>query len=150
MRRHISALVACAAAAAAAVPAQADEDFGTKEEARRLAAALIEIVDADGVAAAAHAVLDPDGPFRTSPMGVNLFRGSTVVADNREPETVAADYAETTDLSGALAWPLIAAAAEKEDDALLKWYHYDTQEAYDYHCFSMRADRDDATVMICR
>ena len=133
-----------------ALPAAAGEDFGTKEEAMRLATALVAIVEESGITAAAGAVVDPAGPFHAARMGVNLFHGSTVIADNREPETVAADYSTTADLTGALAWPLIEAAAAVGGDAILKWYHYDTQEAYDYHCLSLRAARDDATVMVCR
>mgnify|MGYP000719442879 CR=1 FL=1 len=146
MKLSIHALLFCVAA----FPAIAGEEFGTRQEARALATALIAIIDEDGIAAGAHAVVDPESQFRNSRMGVNLFRGSTVIADNREPETVAADYSETADMTGTLVWPLIAAAADRQDDAILKWYHYDTQEAYDYHCFSMRAARDDATVMVCR
>ena len=73
-----------------------------------------------------------------------------MIADNREPETIAADYSETVDLNGNPVWPIIASAAEVEGDALLKWYHYDTQEEYDYKCFSKRSERSNATVMVCR
>jgi hypothetical protein len=135
---------------ALSLPAHAGTDFGTKEEARALATELVGIIDRDGIAAAANALLTPDGIFRRSRMGVNLFHGSTVIADNREPETVADDYSETPDLTGVPVWPRISAAAAKQDDVILKWYHYDTQEIYDYHCFSMRASRDDGTVMVCR
>jgi hypothetical protein len=83
-------------------------------------------------------------------MGVNLFQGSIVIADNREPETVAADYSETADLTGAVVWPRIRDAGQVGDDAILTWYHYDTQEAYEYHCYSKRADRDEGLVMVCR
>lgn len=131
-------------------PVVAGTDFGTKEEARALATELVSIINQEGVAAAAEAVVNPDGPFRHSRMGVNLFHGSTVIADNREPETVAADYSEVADLTGELAWPMISAAADRNDDVVLKWYHYDTQEVYDYNCFSMRASRDDGVVMVCR
>ena len=131
-------------------PVVAGTDFGTKEEARALATELVSIINQEGVAAAAEAVVNPDGPFRHSRMGVNLFHGSTVIADNREPETVAADYSEVADLTGELAWPMISAAADRNDDVVLKWYHYDTQEVYDFHCFSMRASRDDGAVMVCR
>ncbi len=125
-------------------------DFGTKEEARDLASRLVAIIDSGGVASAAESVVDPDGPFRYSRLGVNLFRGSIVVADNREPESVAADYSKTRDLTGELVMARILAAAAQNDDVVLKWYHYDTQEVYDFHCFSMRASRDDGTVMVCR
>lgn len=128
----------------------AGSDFGTRAEAEELAHAVIEIVENDGIAAAVTAIIDPDGPFRHSRMGINLFGGSFVIADNREPETVAADYSETADLTGQLVWPIISAAADAQDDAVLLWYHYDTQEHYTYHCFSLRADRDDGTVMVCR
>ncbi len=135
---------------ATATQAMSSSDFGTEAEAESLAKALVEIINRDGVAAGADAVIDPDGPFRQSRMGVNLFEGSFVIADNREPETVSADYAETADLTGELVWPIVKAAAEENRDAVLKWYHYDTQEPYWYRCRSMSASRDDAIVMICR
>ena len=134
----------------AASAAQAESDFGSRAEAERLATALVEIINTEGIEVAVKAVHNADHPFISTRMGVNLFQNSVVIADNREPEMVAADYAETADLTGALVWPLISAAADVEDDAQLKWYHYDTQEEYDYHCFSKRAARDDGLVMVCR
>lgn len=128
----------------------ADGDFGTLEEAEKIATAMIAIVDTKGVEAAIEAMHDGDYPFVGTRMGVNLFSGSTVIADNREPETIAADYSETADLTGTLVWPLIAAAAEEGRDANLKWYHYDTQESYDYKCYSLGASTAAATVMVCR
>lgn len=128
----------------------ADGDFGTRAEAKALADRMIAIVDSDGIEAAIQAMHNPAEPFVSARMGVNLFSGSTVIADNREPETIAADYSETADLTGTMVWPLIDAAALAEDDALLKWYHYDTQESYDYKCYSKRSADADATVMVCR
>ena len=133
-----------------AMPAMAGTDFGTKDEARSLAEQLISIIDQEGIKAAAAAVVAPDSAFRNSRMGVNLFRGSVVIADNREPETVAADYSTVADLTGDPVWPRIGFAADVEDDAVLLWYHYDTQETYEYHCFSLRAQRDNGLVMVCR
>ncbi len=127
-----------------------DGDFGTREEAKQLAELMISIVDRDGIEAAVTAMHQPDQPFVSSRMGINLFSGSTVIADNREPETIAADYSETADLTGALVWPIVAAAAAVEGDAALKWYHYDTQEEYDYMCYSKASAVGDATVMVCR
>ena len=74
----------------------------------------------------------------------------TLTIAKAEPETIAADYSETADLTGALVWPIISAAAEVGGDANLKWYHYDTQEEYDYKCFSKRSADIDVTVMVCR
>lgn len=128
----------------------ADGDFGSLEEAQQIATAMIAIVDTQGVETAIEAMHDRGYPFVGSRMGVNLFSGSTVIADNREPETIAADYSETADLTGTLVWPLIATAAKQGGDANLKWYHYDTQESYDYKCFSLSAATVDATVMVCR
>lgn len=127
-----------------------DGDFGTQEEARVLATRMIDIVNDAGIEAAVTAMHDVNEPFVGSRMGVNLFSGSTVIADNREPETIATDYSATPDLTGALVWPIIAAAAAVEGDANLKWYHYDTQEEYDYKCYSKRSEAADATVMVCR
>lgn len=140
------------AVAMAMAPAVADADgyFGTREEAKSLADAMIAIVEDAGIEAAIEAMHNRNQPFAGTRMGVNLFKGSTVIADNREPETIAADYTEIADLTGALVWPIISAAAAVEGDAELKWYHYDTQEEYDYKCFSKRSDAADATVMVCR
>lgn len=128
----------------------ADGDFGTKDDARTIADLMIEIVETRGVEAAVTAMHSSDMPFVGSRMGVNLFEGSTVIADNREPETIAADYSEIADLTGTIVWPVIAAAAAIEGDAELKWYHYDTQAEYDYKCHSKRARDVDVTVMVCR
>lgn len=128
----------------------AGTEFGTKQEAMDLADRIITILDADGLSAGIKALFDPDQPFLSSRMGVNLFAGSVVVGDNREPEMVAADYAETPDLTGTMVWPLIDVAADRGEDVVLKWYHYDSQEIYDYHCFSRHAQNTSYTVMVCR
>lgn len=146
----MKSLLAVLALGVVATATFADGDFGTREEAQSIAEAMISIVDADGMEAAIGAMHDPAQPFVQTRMGVNLFAGSTVIADNREPETIAADYSATADLTGALVWPIISAAAEVEEDASLKWYHYDTQDAYDYQCFAKKSAVADVTVMVCR
>ena len=130
--------------------ALAGDDFGSREEAEALAGRMIALIDADGIEAAVEAMHNPEYPFVSARMGVNLFQGSMVVADNREPESVAADYSEVADLTGEIVWPRVIAAAQEGGDAMLLWYHYDTQEAYEYHCYSKRAGRDDGLVMVCR
>lgn len=142
--------VYAAAIAATALPAVAGTDFGTPAEARQMAENMVRIIDRDGIEAGLRALHNVDHPFWGSPLGVNLFQGSILVGDNREPEMVAADYSETSDMTGQMVWPRIVAAADAKSDAELKWYHYDTQEAYDYHCHSLRASRDDGLVMVCR
>lgn len=128
----------------------AGTDFGTKEEAMAMADRLIAILDRDGLSAGISSLFDPELPFAASPLGVNLFAGSVVVGDNREPEMISADYAETPDLSGVPVWPRVDAAADRGDDVILKWYHYDTQEEYDFHCYSKHSGNGKYTVMICR
>lgn len=91
----------------------ADGDFGTREDAKRLADAMIEIASNEGVGAAISAMHDPDLPFLNSRMGINLFSNSIVIADNREPEMLAMDFAATEDLTGTLVWPIIAEAAPR-------------------------------------
>lgn len=130
-------------------PAVAGE-FGTRQAAEDLARRLIDIVERDGVTAAASSVYDPALPFVGTRMGVNLLTAGTIIADNREPEMVASDYTRIEDLTGHRIWPRLLAAADTGEDAVLKWYHYDTQEAYDYRCLTRRAVRDDAMVMVCR
>ncbi|MEO1468211.1 MAG: hypothetical protein AAFV86_04085 [Pseudomonadota bacterium] len=130
--------------------AEADADFGTPEEARIMAEKIIAIIDENGIEAGVKSLFDPDLPFGSSPMGINLFEGSVVVGDNREPEMVASEFAETPDLTGVAAWPRIDAAAGEGRDVVLKWYHYDTQEVYDFHCYSLRAASPEYTVMVCR
>jgi hypothetical protein len=130
--------------------ARAETEFGTREEAMRLAELMISIIDAEGIEAAMTAMHSPDLPFLRTRMGVNLFQNHFVVADNREPEMVAADFARTADLTGVPVWPRISDAASRGEDVVLKWYHYDTQAHYDYHCYALAAGRDAATVMVCR
>ncbi len=134
----------------AATVAFAGNDFGTREETEALADQMVALINQHGMEAAIRAMHDPDMPFVKSRMGVNIFQGTTIVADNREPETVAADYSVTADLTGVIVWPRILDAAQTGGDAVLMWYHYDTQEAYEYHCHVKRADRDEALVMVCR
>lgn len=145
-----SSLAFAASVACAATVAFAGNEFGTREEAEALADQLIEVINREGIEAAVRSMHDPSMPFVSSRMGVNLFQGSVVIADNREPETVAADYSTTADLTGELVWPRIRDAAEANGEAMLAWYHYDTQDAYDYHCLSRLADRDEGLVMVCR
>ena len=54
----------------------ADGDFGTREEAARLADTMIAIVDSDGLEMAIKAMHDPQQPFVSTRMGVNLFEAS--------------------------------------------------------------------------
>ena len=146
MRLHwFMALVASCAASSLSASA-----FGTKDEARAIAAQVIDIIEQDGIAAAAEAIIDPDKPYRKSRLGINLFDGTVVIADNREPESVATDYADFADLTGEPIWGRVSTAADLEDDAELRWYHYDTQEPYTFLCFVRRASRDNGMVMVCR
>ena len=131
-------------------PAKAGTDFGTDEEADAMATRVIAMLDSAGLPATIEALFDPNLPFAASPLGINLFSGSVVVGDNREPEMVEADYSKNRDLTGKLFWPLVDAAADNREYVVLKWYHYDTQEVYDYHCLCARADIRDHTIMICR
>lgn len=131
-------------------PLSAGTDFGTRAEAEAIADQVIGLLDEGGLQSTIRAMFDPSLPFASSPMGINLFEGSVVVADNREPEMVEADYAETPDLTGALVWPLVDAAADSREDVILRWYHYDTQEIYDYHCLCARAKNGLHTIMVCR
>lgn len=141
----------CAVIAAAfATPTLAGTDFGTKEEAREIASQVVDIIEAQGLTAAAEAIISSNGPYRKSRMGINLFNGTVVIADNREPESVEMDFGDFPDLTGEPVWPRISAAADIEDDARLLWYHYDTQQNYEFHCFVKRAQRGDSMVMVCR
>lgn len=130
--------------------AQATESLGTEEEGLQLAEQIIQIIDRDGIDAAVSALASPDLPFSSTRQGVNLFNGSTVVGDNREPEMVYQDYAEISDLTGALAWPKIAEGAANKGEVVLKWYHYETQGVYDFTCITRSAKDPSYSVMICR
>ncbi len=141
--------VYAAAIATAALPAVAGTDFGTPAQARQMAENMVRIIDRNGIEAGLRALHNVDHPVNHRETQFNLFQGSILVGDNREPEMVAADYSETSDMTGRMVWPRIVAAADAKSDAELKWYHYDTQEAYDYHCYSLRASRDDGLVMVC-
>lgn len=79
---------------------------------------------------------DANKPFSASQMGIHVFEQSIIVADNREPELIATSYAEVEDLTGEPMWPRIVAAADASSDAILEWYHYDTQAEYTYQCYS--------------
>lgn len=145
-----------AAALATAMPAATSAgdvsagDFGTRAEALALAEALIDRIDSEGLQAGINAVIDKTGPYVATRLGVNLFAGPVLIADNREPEMVAAPFDRTPDMTGVPAWPRIVEAKHSGGDATLTWYHYDTQVAYDYRCVVRGAVTIDASVMICR
>lgn len=124
--------------------------FGTDEEARSIAAQMNKIVQSGGVDAAIDAMHSPDQLFVTTQMGVHVFEQSIIVAENREPELIASSYAEVEDLTGEPMWPRILAAADAKSDAILEWYHYDTETEYTYNCYSEWATPGDVLVMVCR
>lgn len=124
--------------------------FGTDSDARAIAGKMTKIIVDQGLDAGIEAMHDPALPFVNSQMGIHVFEGSIIVADNREPELIAASYAEVQDLTEEPMWPRIVQAAHKRSDAELKWYHYDTEEIYDYHCYSEWAVEPEILVMVCR
>lgn len=141
---------AFAALAAVISMAHASTEFGSKEEAQQIAATLSAIVQTEGLEEAISALHDPERPFSASRLGIHIFEKSVIVADNREPELIASSYAEIEDLTGEPMWPRITAAADARSDAVLEWYHYDTEAEYTYHCHSEWAVSGDVLVMVCR
>ena len=134
----------------AGTAAWANVDFGTEAEAKAITGEMVAIIQEGGVDAAIEAMHSADRPFSSSKMGIHVFEQSVIVADNREPELIAASYAEVEDLTGEAMWPRIVAAAEASGDAVLEWYHYDTEAEYTYLCYSEWAVPGDVIVMTCR
>lgn len=128
----------------------AGEDFGSGGDARAIATAMTQIIQSDGLEAGIDAMHDPAMPFSASQMGIHVFEQSIIVADNREPELIASSYAEVEDLTGETMWPRIVAAADASSDAVLEWYHYDTEAEYTYLCHSEWSVPGDVIVMVCR
>lgn len=139
-----------AAAFVAASTAHASVDFGTAEDAKNITSEMVQIIQSEGLDAGINAMHDPAKPFSTSKMGIHVFEQSVIVADNREPELIASSYAEVEDLTGEPMWPRIVAAADASGDAVLEWYHYDTEAEYTYNCHSEWAVPGDVIVMTCR
>jgi hypothetical protein len=83
-------------------------------------------------------------------MGVHLFEHGIIVGDSREPALSAASYEDVADLTGGPMWPRIMAAADAKDDAILEWYHHDTEQEYTYACYSEWAIQGTALGMACR
>lgn len=127
----------------------AGTEFGTEAEAREIAAQMVSIIQSGGVDVSISAMHDPAHPFSASQMGIHVFEDSVIVADNREPELIATSYVEVADLTQETMWPRIVAAAEARTDAVLEWYHYDTEAEYTYDCYSEKAE-DNVIVMVCR
>jgi len=130
--------------------ATAMNDFGTEEEARAIASQMTQIIQSGGLDAGIAAMHDASMPFSTSQMGIHVFEQSIIVADNREPELIASSYAEVEDLTGEAMWPRIVAAADASSDAVLEWYHYDTETEYTYQCYSEWSVPGEVLVMVCR
>lgn len=103
-------------------------DFGTEAESRDMAGVMVEIIQTDGLEAGIAAMHDPEQPFADTPMGVHVFEAAIIVADNREPELIASSYEEIADLTNEPMWPRIVEAANTDSEAILEWYHYDTEE----------------------
>lgn len=133
-----------------ATVASASSEFGTETEAQDIAKQMTSIIQSDGLDAAIAAMHDASLPFSTSAMGIHVFEQSIIVADNREPELIAASYVEVQDLTGEAMWPRIVAAADTKSDAILEWYHYDTEAEYAYQCYSEWATAGEVIVMVCR
>ncbi|MEO0388542.1 MAG: hypothetical protein AAF281_13630 [Pseudomonadota bacterium] len=131
-------------------PAVAGADFGSAAEAQAIAAQMSEIIRSGGIDAGIAAMHDPAQPFGSSRLGIHVFENTIIVADNREPELIATSYAEVQDLTEETMWPRIVAAADAKGDAMLKWYHYDTEAVYEYRCYSERAVAPSVLVMVCR
>ncbi len=124
--------------------------FGTEADARKMTTYLSEIIVLDGIEAAIDAMADPEMPFASSAMGLQIFEGSMVVADNRAPDLAAVSYADVPDLTWTPVWPRIVAAADTGAHAKLEWYHYDNKTEYTYHCYSEWAQGNSVLVMACR
>jgi len=125
-------------------------DFGTAEEAKTIAGQLSAIVQSGGIDAGIAAMHDAGQPFSSSVLGIHLFEDGIIVGDNREPELLASSYETVEDLTGEPMWPRIVAAADVKGDAMLEWYHYDTEAEYTYACYSEWAIEGSALVMVCR
>ena len=128
----------------------AGTDFGTDQEARDITQQMVDIIKDQGLDAGIAAMHDASGPFLDTKMGVHIFQESIIVADNREPELIAASYAGVTDANGNDMWEMIQAAAAETTDFVTLWTHYDTNEPYEYHCFTQYAVEGQVTVMTCR
>ncbi len=124
--------------------------FGTEADARKMATYLSEIIVVDGVDAGIDAMNDPDMPFASSAMGLQIFEGSMIVADNRAPDLEVTSFADVADLTWTPMWPRIVEAAHTGEDATLQWYHYDTETEYTFHCYSEWAQGNSVLVMACR
>lgn len=125
-------------------------DFGSEQDARNIANQMSTIIQASGIDAGIAAMHDAGQPFSASQLGIHVFEDGIIVGDNREPELLAASYADVADLTGEPMWPRIVAAANEQADAILEWYHYDTEAEYTYACYSEWAIADSALVMVCR
>ena len=143
-------LLLAASLALLGTSATAMNDFGTEDEARAIASKMTQIIQSDGLDAGIAAMHDASMPFSASQMGIHVFEQSIIVADNREPELIASSYAEVEDLTGEAMWPRIVAAADASSDAILEWYHYDTEAEYTYQCYSEWSVPGDVLVMVCR
>jgi hypothetical protein len=132
------------------LPSQAGKSLGTREEGEELARLMIEKIEDMGIRDATAAMFDPSLPFSSTRQGINVFTGSVLVGDNREPEMVEQDYRDITDLTGALIWTEMTAGLAENREITLKWYHYDTQEVYDFSCVLRATSDSEHTVMVCR
>jgi len=130
--------------------AMAGDQFGTADDAERLADALIDIIDGGGLVAGKAAVVDPNGPFQTTEMGIHIFDSGVIIADSRDPELLTVSYSGVTDLNGADFWDAIVDAANGSNFHKVKWYSYSNENSeYIFDCYSKWQTQDIIVVWIC-
>ncbi|MEM7696527.1 MAG: hypothetical protein AAF318_18935 [Pseudomonadota bacterium] len=151
MRRFALPVFALSAALAAPAPAAVASTYGTAEEAAGLAKELIAIIDAGGLSAGLSAVHDPSGPFQTTGMGVHIFDSSVIIADSRDPDLESVSYAGVADLDGQDFWDTMVAAANTDQNTVVRWYDYDDPSVeYTFNCHSEWQTPGEVMVWICR
>lgn len=147
---RMKALLAATAIIAVPTIATAGAEFGSEAEAWALVDEMVGVIQDSGLDAGIAAMHDAGQPFAETKMGVHIFEAGIIVADNREPELIASSYEEVADLTNEPMWPRIVEAANAESEAVLEWYHYDTEAEYTYHCPSKWAKGEEVLVMVCR
>ena len=145
---------AAAVAGVAFIAAGAHADgtaFGTDEDIQETVPALIEYVEENGSDAAIEALDDPDHEFGGHNLGLMIWVDGQMGMHNRYPELAGVDFDQLQDLEGNYVIEDFSAAADAGGDYSLNyWPHYDTEEEYEYHCWSEWVEEPRILVAACR
>lgn len=151
--RNIRAAIWLALGLAVALPgaASAGTDFGTDEQVREKVDELIAYIKANGTDAAVAALADESTSLGGAEPGLMVWIDGVMGAHNKYPDLGGVDFEQMQDLRGQY---IVNDFTENANNgggySLNYWPHYETEQEYEYHCFSKWVEKGSVMVTGCR